>query len=171
MHELAANEKTTPVMIYTENTLIHGQVVTREIVRVHILPRTEGAPNYVHLLNAQIIRPDNAAKTLKFDELFTPLSEVIGFHVAPNIEFELDYEESEENRRLVPVKVAMGSFLLDSKIRISTQTALNTSLAVTRSAWLSLYEVNISNTYLAQMNMQAKMILVRPQKVSFGLVE
>ena len=171
MYELAENEKTTPVMIYTEDTLIHGQIVTREIVRVHILPRTEGAPNYIHLLNAQIIRPDNAAKTLKFDELFTPLSEVIGFHVAPNVELDLDYEESEENRRLMPLKVAMGSFLLNSKIRISTQTALKTSLEVTRTTWLSLYDASISNTYLAQMNVQAKMILVRPQKVSFGLVE
>ena len=170
MYEVAANEKMTPVMVYTEDTLIHGQIVTRDIVRVHILLRTEGAPNYLHLLNAQIIRPDNAAKTVKSDALFVPIGEVIGFHVAPNVEIDLDYEESEGNRRMLPVKVTMGSFLLDGAIRISTQTELKTSLEVSRITWLSLYNISISNTYLAQMKVQAEMILVRPEKVSFGLM-
>ncbi len=171
MYQLDPNEKKTPVVLYTEDTLIHGEVITKKIVRVPILLRTEGAPKYLHLLNAQIIRPDNATNVSKFDELLTPVSELVGFHVAPNIEVELDYEEGQANRRMLPLKVAMGSFLLDSKIRISTQTELDKSLEVMRSDWLSLYDARISNAYLTQMKVTSAMILVRPEKVSFGIME
>ena len=170
MYELKANEKATPVVVYTENTLIHGEIVTRDIVRVNILMRTEGAPNYLHLLNAQIIYPDNATKIVKFAELFVPATEAIGYHVAPGTEIELDYDKSEENRKMQPVKAAMGSFFIDSKIRISTHTDLSTTLDVSRTAWLSLYEAEITNTYLSQMKVEAKMILIRPEKILFGLV-
>jgi len=169
MYELQANEKTTPVVVYTEDTLIHGEIVTRDIVRVNILMRTEGAPNYLHLLNAQIIHPDNATKIVKFAELFVPATEVIGFHVAPGTEIELDYDANEENRRMQPIKASMGSFFVESKVRISTHTDLGTTLDVSRTAWLSLYEAQITNTYLPQMNVSAEMILVRPKKVAFGL--
>ena len=170
MYELKANEKATPVVVYTEDTLIHGEIVTRDIVRVNILMRTEGAPNYLHLLNAQIIHPDNATKIVKFAELFVPATEVIGFHIAPGTEVELDYDKHEENRRMQAVKVVMGSFFIDSKIRISTHTDLGTTLDVSRTAWLSLYEAQITNTYLVQMNVPAEMILIRPEKISFGLI-
>ena len=169
MYELKPDEKLTAVMAYTENALFHGQIVTREIVRVNILLRTEGAPGYLHLLNAQLIRPGSTPKTIKFDEFFVPTKEVIGFHVAPGEDSNLDYDETEVNRRMSAVKVVMGSFLVDSKIRISTQTDFSTSLEVSRTDWLSLYEASISNLYLSQMSVQTAMLLVRPEAVSFGV--
>ena len=171
MYELKPNEVKTPVMLYTENSLIHGLIITRDIIRVPIFPRTESVPRYFHLLNAQQIHPADTVKTIKLNELFVPTSEVIGFHVAPNIDVELDYEETEANRRLVPVRALLGSFMLESKFRISTLTALDISLEVTKTKWLSLYEATITNPYLAQMNIQVPMFLVRPEKVAFGLLE
>ena len=171
MYELKSNEKSTDVIIYTADSLIYGQVVTRDIVPVHILLRTEGAPTYLHLLNAKIIRPANASKITKLPELFFPVAEAVGFHVAPNVEASVDYDEGEENRRMFPVKVIMGIFFLDSKIRISTKTELDTTLEVSRATWLSLYDVRVSCSYLAQMNVFSSMILVRPEKTAFGLTE
>ena len=170
MYELKPNEVRTPVMLYTESTLMHGEVITRDIVRVQIFPRTESVPRYLHLLNAQQIHPGTTVRTAKFDELFVPATEIIGFHVAPNIEIELDYEESEANRRMVPVRALLGTFMLESTIRISTQTAFDNSLEVTSASWLSLYDAKISNPYLTQMNIQVPMLLVRPEKISFGIV-
>ena len=171
MYELKPNEIKTPVMLYTENSLIHGMVITRDIIRISIYPRTESVPRYMHLLNAQQIHPADTVKSMKFNELFVPTTEIIGFHAAPNIEVELDYEESEANRRLVPVRALLGSFMLKSNIRISTQTELDNSLEVTTSSWLSLYEGSITNPYLPQMNVKVPMLLVRPEKVAFGLIE
>ena len=168
MYELKSNEVKTPVMLYTDNELIHGQVITRDIVRVSIFPRTESVPRYLHLMNAQRIHPGDTVKTMKFDDLFVPEAEVVGFHVAPNIEVELDYDEGEENRRMVPVRALLGSFVIESKIRISTQTAFDNSLEVTRINWLSLYEASITNPYLPQMNVKVPMLLVRPEKITFG---
>jgi len=170
MYELKPDEKTTSVMVYTEEALYHGQIVTRDFSRVNIFLRTEGAPNYLHLLNAQMIRPGSTPRTINFDEIFIPTIKVIGFHVGPDIENELDYDPMEENRMMAHVKVVLGSFLLESKIRISTQTDLSTSLEVSRVKWLSLYEASITNLYLAQMKVQTPLLLVRQDNVSFGLI-
>ena len=170
MYELKTNEKATPVMIYTESTLIHGKIVTKDFVRVNIFLRTEGAPNYLHLLDAHIIRLGSTVKTMKFDEIYVPIGEIVGFHVAPGIEIELDYEENEANRRMVDMKALLGSCEMSCKIRISTQSDLVNFLETTRSKWLSLYEASNTNPYLPQMKTQAPMLLVRPERTSFGSV-
>ena len=171
MYILKNNEKATPVMVYTESTLIHGQVVTTEFLRVNIWLRTEGAPKYIHMLNAQMIYPGAAVKTVKFDEIFIPTGEIIGFHVAPGVEVELDYDPGEANRMVIAVSAIAGSFVIKSQMRISSQTELRTSLEVARTNWLSLYEAQITNPFLPQMNVQVPMLLVQPEKVPFGLVE
>lgn len=170
MYTLKDNEKKTSVMAYTEDALIYGEAVSTKIVRVNIWMRTDSAPKYVHLLNVQIVRPGNSVKTMKFDEMFMPTSELVAFHVAPGIEIDLDYEEGESNRMMQPVKVILGSFVVESVVRISTQTELGNSLEVGRTNWLSLYEAQISNPYLPQMNVPVEMLLVRPEKVGFGLM-
>lgn len=169
MYDLQENEKITSVMVYTDDAFYHGKIISRDIVRVEILLRTEGAPLYLHLFEAQMIRPGSAIKTKNFSELFIPVKAIICFHTAPDVKVELDYDEYEENRRLVPVTIAISSFLLDSKIRISTQTELTQSLEVTRSTWLTLYDATITNPYLAQMNIQIPMLLVRPEKATVGI--
>ncbi|MBT3321914.1 MAG: hypothetical protein HN392_06475 [Anaerolineae bacterium] len=171
MRELNEDEKKTPVVIYTEEALLHGQIITREMMRVHIMLRTDSAPSFLHLQETQIVRIGDTVKTTKFDEIYFPTHKIIGFHVSPEDEIDLDYDKKEANRRMVPVRAAMGPFLIDSKIRISTQTELSASLEVSRSAWLSLYDATISTPYLAQMNMQVPMLLIRPEKVGFGTVE
>jgi len=171
MYTLKENEKATPIIAYTEDTVIYGKIVTRNIVPVPILLRMEGAPNYIHLINAQIIRPDDPSKALKFSELLAPSQELIAYHVAPGVPVELDYEESEPNRRMVNLKVTMGSFAANCQLRISTKTELTTSLEVSHTSWLSLYNGFITNTYLEAMKVSTPMFLVRPEKVAFGIIE
>ena len=170
MYELKPNEVKTPVMLYTESTLMHGEIVTRDIVRVQIFPRTESVPRYLRLLNAQQIHPGATVRTAKFDEIFIPATEAIGFHVAPNIEIDLDYDEGEASRRMVPVRALLGTFILESNMRISTQTEFDNSLEVTSASWLSLYDASITNPYLPKMNIRVPMLLVRPEKISFGIM-
>ena len=171
MYELKDDEKITPVMLYTEDALYHGRLITRKMVRVNIFLRTEGAPTYLHLREAQIINPGNTIRTKKFDEIFVPTKSIIGFHTAPEVEIELDYEVQEKNRRMMPVTAILSSFSIYSSIRISTQAVLSSALDIIRMEWFSLYDAKITNPYLPQMNVQVPMLIMRPEKVSLGLME
>ncbi|MBC8336252.1 MAG: hypothetical protein ISR59_03255 [Anaerolineales bacterium] len=170
MYKLKPDEKLTPVMVYTDAAVFNGSVVTKKIARVNTWLRTEGAPTFLRLLNAQMIRPDNPDRIIKFDEQFIPVPSIIGFHVGQGIENEVDYDEHEENRMMEHVKVVLGSFLVEGKIRISTQTDLNSSIEQYRIAWSSIYHATISNFYLSKLNIQTELMLVRHEGVSFGII-
>ncbi len=171
MKPLAPDEKTALVMLYTHNMLVRGEIVIKESLRVSIWLRTQGVPNYIHLHSPNVILLGGTPpKSLAYSEVFVPTAEVIGFHLAPPAQDPLDYDVSEANRRMQPVDMLVGSFMLKAKLRISTQTELATFLDVSRSSWTSVYEVDITNPYLPQFNVHTPMMLVNPNHVSFGLV-
>ena len=170
MKPLAPDEKTALVMMYTHNMLVRGEVVTKESLRVSIWLRTQGVPNYIHLIKPQVILfGGSPPKSLAYSEIFIPTAEVFGFHLAPPEHDPLDYDATETNRMMQPVDIMIGSFLVKAKIRISTQTDIATSLDVQRASWMSIYEADISNPYLPQFSVQVPMLLVNPSHVSFGM--
>jgi hypothetical protein len=172
MYTLRPDEKTTPVMLYTQDSLVRGDVVTKQsVLRVNIWLRTDGAPNYMHVLKPQVIVFGGmTVKPLTFSEIFFPTSQLIGFHTLPPIDETLDYDPSEANRMMQDVQVLMGTFVVKGKIRISTHSELAASLEVARISWMSLYDAEIANPYLPQMPpMQVPMMLVSPNHVAFGL--
>jgi hypothetical protein len=170
MYTLAADEKTTLVLAYTHNLLVRGEAVTKDNVRVGVWLRTDGAPNYIHLLNAQVlVFGGGAPKSLSYSEFFLPVQDVVIFHAAPPSNEPLDYSPDEKNRSMDTVSVLLGTFILKGKIRYSSQTGLGSSLEVARTAWMSLYEVDVSNPSLPQLAMHVPMLLMRPTQVSFGV--
>lgn len=170
MKPLAPDEKTALVMLYTHNMLVRGEIVIKENLRVSIWLRTQGVPNFIHLHNPNVILfGGTPPKSLAYSEVFIPTAEVIAFHLVPPVQEPLDYDASETNRRMQPVDMLVGSFMLKAKLRISSQTELATYLDVSRSSWLSVYEANISNPYLPQFGVQVPMLLVNPDHVSFGM--
>jgi len=173
MYVLRPDEKTTPVMIYTQNTLVRGEVVTKQsVLRVNIWLRTDGAPKYMHILKPQVIVfGGTPVKPLSYSELYFPTSQAIGFHTLPPANEPLDYEADEANRMMQVVDVLVGTFVMKGNIRISTHTELGQSLEVARLSWMSLYDVNIMNPYLPQMPpMFVPMVLVNPEHVAFGVM-
>lgn len=174
MYILRPDERTTPVMLYTHESVVRGEVVTKESVhRINIWLRTDGAPKYMHLLKAQVLSfGGGPVKPLSYSELYFPTSQLIGFHTLPPTNEPLDYEENEANRMMQPVDVLLGTFVMKGKIRISTQTEVGTSLEVARITWMSVYDATITNPYLPQMPpMNISMVLVNPMHVAFGLNE
>jgi hypothetical protein len=170
MYTLASDEKATLVLAYTHSMLIRGEAVTKDNVRVNVWLRTDGAPNYIHLLNAQVlVFGGGAPKSLSYTEFFLPTQDVVVFHVAPPSNEALDYDPNEKNRSMDTVSVLLGTFMLKGKIRYSAQTGLGSSLEVARTMWMSLYEVDVSNPYLPQLAMHVPMMLLRPTQVSFGV--
>lgn len=172
MYVLRPDEKTTPVMLYTQHSVVRGEVVTKQsVLRINLWLRTDGAPRYVHILKPQVlVFGGSPTKALSYSEIYFPTSEVIAFHILPPIEEPLDYDPNEANRTMEVVELLVGTFVMKGKIRISTQTEVSVSLEVARVSWMSVYDVWISNPYLPQMPaLQVPMVLVNPNHAAFGV--
>ncbi|HUH97182.1 MAG TPA: hypothetical protein VLZ89_07485 [Anaerolineales bacterium] len=171
MYKPGPDEKTSTVMFYSASAFVHGDVLTKGNVRVSIWLRTQGVPNYIHLLKTQVLLfGGTPPKSIAYDELFFPVTEIIGFHLAPPLADPLDYDQNEANRTMVGVNCLIGAFAVKGKLRISTQTDFATSIEVGRSMWLSIYDAEITNPFLTQMpSIHVPMLLARPERVSFGL--
>ncbi|GAB4461902.1 MAG: hypothetical protein OHK0041_25620 [Anaerolineales bacterium] len=172
MYVLRPDEKTTPVMLYTHDTVVRGEAVSKQNVpRMNIWLRTDGAPKHMHLLKPQVIVfGGTPVRPLTFDELFFPTSQLIAYHTLPPTEEPLDYDPGEANRVMQEVDVLVGTFVVRGKIRISAQTELATSLEVARVSWMSVYEAEIANPYLPQMAVvKTPMMLVNPERVAFAV--
>ena len=170
MTTLASEEKSTLVMVYTQNSLVRGEVITKENVRVSIWLRTDAAPNFFHVQNAQVLFfGSGPVKSSNYSEIYVPSAAVIAFHLSPPAQEPLDYEEGEKNRAVETVSATVGTFIFKGKIRFSAQSGIASSLEMIKS-WMSMYEVEITNPSLPQMPaIQVPMLLVHPGQVSFGL--
>jgi len=170
MRQLEADEKTAVVMVYTDNMLAHGEIIARESTRVSIWLRMDGVPNFIHLYKPHVISfAGSVPKTSTFSEIFVPTTQISAFHLAPPAQDTLDYDATEGNRIMQPLDVMLGSFIVKGRMRISTQSDVSTSLDVSRSPWVSIYEAEIVNPNLPQFNVRVPFLLVNPSRVSFGM--
>lgn len=171
MDPLAPDEKSTMVMIYTQNTLVRGAVVTKESTRVEIWPRTQGIPNFIRVFNPSVLLfGGNPPKPLTHAEILVPAPAMLGFHLAPPTSTPLDYDENEKNRSMEPISFLMGTFTVKGHIRVTNAAAIINSLDVAFNSWLSIYNSEISNPFLPQMPpMPVPMMLIHPRQVSFLL--
>lgn len=172
MYILRPDEKTTPVMFYTQQSVVRGEVVTKQsVLRINIWLRTDGAPRYMHILKPHIlVFGGGAPKAVTYSEIYYPTQEGIAFHTLPPTNEELDYDPNEANRTMEPVELLVGTFIMKGKIRISTQTEIAASLEMARVAWMSVYDVQITNPQLPQMApLQVSMVLVNPNRVGYAL--
>ena len=169
MENLAPDEKSTLVMVYTLNMLVRGEVVTKESARVSVWPRTQGVPNLVRILKPSIMMlSGNPPKSLSYSEIYIPTATMIGYHLAPPLVEGLDYDENEKNRSMVPISLIMGSFIVKGHMRMSTTTTIATGLEVAFNGWLSIYDSEITNPFMPQMPpMSVHMLLISPNRINF----
>ncbi len=170
MSPLAPDEKSTLVMLYTQNALIRGEAITKENVRVGIWLRTEAAPRYIHLLKPQVISSNaGPVRVVNYSEIFIPTSILIAFHLAPPAQSPLDYDENEKNRAMEPVTVDVGAFLFKGIVRFSAQSGFGPTLEMAKVPWMSMYSVEITNPNLPHMPpISVPMVLINPAQVSFA---
>ena len=171
MIALAPDEKSSLVMVYTQNFLAHGEVVTKESVRVSTWLRTQGVPEYIHLFKPSVLHFGGGGfKTLTFSEMFLPVSTIIAFHLAPPAADPMDYAANEPNRILVPLTALPGTFQLKGYLRISSLGNLSTSIELAHSDWLSVYNVDVTNHSMPQMQpIHVPLILINPKYVSLAI--
>ena len=171
MTTLAPDEKSTMVMTYTHNMLVRGEVVTKQNVRVSTWLRTQGVPEYIHLFKPTVLHfGSGVVKALTYAEVFVPVSTVIAFHLVPPVTESLDYAADETNRIMVPVTALPGTFLFKGFFRIAALGTLSNSIELAHSDWSSIYNVDVTNTSMPQMQpIHVPMILINPKQVSLAI--
>jgi hypothetical protein len=171
MATLSPDEKSTMVMIYTQNMLAHGELVTKQGVRVSTWLRTQGVPEFIPLFKPAVLHfGGGGVKTLTYSEIYVPASTVIAFHLAPPASEPPDYAEDEQNRIMVPVTGLAGTFQFKGYLRISSLSDLTTSIEQAHSSWLSIYNVDVMNHSMPQMQpIHVPMILMDPKQVSLAI--
>jgi hypothetical protein len=167
---LPADEKITPVMIYTTNSLVRGGLITKESIRVCVWLRMAGAPEFIHLKNANVIQFGLSLNSQNFIDYFISTPLVNAFHLVPPAEEPLDYDVTETNRKMESVVVMVGSFRFSGTIRMSASSDLATHLAIVHTPLLSIYDIEITNPNLQAMGViKVPFALVRTNQVTFGV--
>ncbi len=169
-YTLASGDKATIVMAYTANSLVRGEVITKEFVRVSTWLRTQGAPEYIQFFNAQVLLFSGSApaQNLTFRDLVVPAATIIGYHIAPPAKDPVDYDETERNRKMEPLTILIGSFRFNGFMRISSQATIAHHLDIAHETLASVYEIDISNPSVQSMAMHIPMMLVRPNLAMLG---
>ena len=151
----AEGEKITPAMVYTQNTLIWGDLYSKEAIKVSVWLRTTMAPQYLTIRQAQVITLGGAGpiKPVGYDELHVPTPQVIAYHIKP----------PDRDPALV------GSFRFDGTVRMSNQTTLERYLDVTSENYTMIYDVGISQPAIPAMGViHVPMALVKRDVVAFA---
>jgi hypothetical protein len=171
MATLSPEEKSTIVMLYTQNMLIRGGVVTKKGVRVSTWLRTQGVPEYIHLFKPTVIHfGSGVIKTLSYAEIYVPVTTILAFHLAPPGNEPLDYDPNETNRVMVPATSLLGTFQFKGSLRISSLGTLSTSIELAHSSWMSVYDVDVTNHSMPQMQpIHVPMILISPKQVDLAV--
>jgi hypothetical protein len=171
MATLSADEKSALVMTYTQNMLVRGEVITRQGVRVSTWLRTQGVPEYIHMFKATVLHfGSGVVKALTYAEVYVPVSTVIAFHLVPPVNEPMDFSADEENRIMVPVTALPGTFQFKGYFRIATKATLSNSIELAHSQWSSIYNVDVTNPSMPQMQpIHVPMILMNPKQVSLAI--
>lgn len=165
---LAPGNKSSSIMIYNQTHLVRGEVVTPESMRVSTWLRTQSAPDYIHIYNAHVFQQgiSGPAQSRSFPEIYFPTNLVSAYHLIPPATDPVDYDPSEPNRKVMPVMVLIGGFSLIGNIRMTINTSLSRFLNVNREAYISLYDIDISNPAIPAMGViHVPLALIRNRSV------
>lgn len=171
LYTLGEDDKATPVMIYTDNNLMVGEVVTKKIIRVSTWMRTPMVPQYIAIYSAQIIDLSSGGtpKSQSFGEIFLPSHRVVAFHMRPPESDPLDYDPDEPMRRMEPVTALIGAFRFDGFVRMSTQTDLESYLDVIKESFTSIYDIKVTSPNIPAFKpFQIPFALLRRDRVIFA---
>jgi hypothetical protein len=170
-YSLGDEDKATHVMVYTESSLIVGEVVTKKVIRVSTWLRTPMVPQYIAVYSAQIVdlSSGSSPKSLTFDTLYLPSHQVIAFHMRPPEIDPLDYDPDEPMRKMELVTALIGPFRFDGSVRMSTQTGLDSYLDVIKEDFTSIYDIWASSPNLPSLKpFQVPFALLRRDRVIFA---
>jgi hypothetical protein len=159
------------MMVYTNTSMTKGEFISKEVVRVGTWLRTVSGISYISLFRAQsMTSTGTTAQVASFSELHIPINQLVGYHILPPAQEPLDYDPTEPHRKMESLILTFGPFRALCKLRIGETSSLSIHLKTSREAYMSIYEVEVSNPSLPNMAaIKAPMMLVQPSLVTFAI--
>jgi hypothetical protein len=146
-YRLAPDEKVAQVMVYTDNSLLWGELVVKSIIRVSTWLRTSAIPDWLTLYNANLLVTSQGAssKPVTFTEMHVSVPQIIAFHLMPPAQDPIDFDPTELNRRMEPVNAIFSTFVVKANLRISANATLKKYIELNRETFSGLYDAEISS--------------------------
>ena len=140
-YALESNQKATQVMIGTPDTLIWGDLITREQTRVSTFLNTL-AEEFVPLLDAKVLflAPVQQVPPVQKSRVHIKLEEVLFFYEMGESE---PLPEQTETRRLEVIEVFVASYRIEGMILKSPIADLHTMLLVAKELYTPVYKASI----------------------------
>ncbi len=171
-YQLGPEDKVLPVMVYFPNGVARGEMIIKQTIRMATWLRAATAADYLRLYKAHVLILAGGAslQSLAVPELFIPVPQILAAHTTPPAQEGLDYDASEPNRKMQPILAMLGSFRIHANMRMAAATTLASHLTTIKEAFLSIYDVEISNPGIPNMGVvRSPLLLVRPTMVMFAL--
>lgn len=151
-YTLAEDEKAAALMLYSANALIWGEVVVKQAIRVSTWLRTNAAPDKIVLYNAKLLLTTTQnSQPVGFPEMIIPVPSINAYHLIPPASDPLDYDPTEPNRTMLPVTILIGSSRVSGKMRMTQSSNVKKYLDITREAFTSIYDAEITNLLLPML--------------------
>ncbi|GIV66235.1 MAG: hypothetical protein AB1457_01445 [Chloroflexota bacterium] len=167
----APDEKVVPLMVYLPGKFLWGEVVVKEAIRVSTWLRTNVAPEVLTLFNAKMLFPAGGTKPkpISHTQLSIFANQIIAYHLIPPHQESPDFDPTEPNRIMEPVTLWVDTFRFDGHLRLSALSSVSKYLDVTREAFTSLYDVEISNPLLPDLGiLKVPYLIVRQNMALYG---
>ena len=151
---LKYGETTTAMMFYTANSLIWGNIIHHEEILPSRILVGITIPEFVSVYQAKILftQPNFISTPISHSELHIPTQKIIGYHLMPPQIDQIDYDETEPNRKMEPLTAYLGAFTLRGSIRISEVTTVKSNIEVLKAEFLTLYDLEISHSHKKEMS-------------------
>lgn len=165
------DEKLIPVMIYTPQKLIWGQLIAKQAIRVSTWMQMGMAPTYMSVADAQtmIFGAGQSTKTLQSSVVHVQTRQIIAYHLLPPASEAPYYDINEPNRKMEPTTAFVGIFRFDCTIRIAQQSELSIYLGVAKGTFLPIFDVLMSCPVLPSLKgIRAPFALVRQDAAIFA---
>lgn len=146
MPALAPDEKITMVMIYLDQGIVWGNVISKSQIRVSTWLRTSAAPDFLTLYQANFLLTygGTSQKPIQYPVIHIPTPKVLAFHIMPPNSDPVDYDPTEPNRTMEKAGLIVGGFIFEGFIRIASISNLNSYIDVTKEEYSTLYDLSIT---------------------------
>jgi hypothetical protein len=138
---LAPDEKATQVMIGTADTLMWGDLVTKQAVRMSAYLNTT-ADDYVPLRDAKILflAPREQTAPIERSSVHIRQDEILLFFVMHDEE---PLPEETQTRRYEPIEAIIGAFQMEGSILKAPISNIQNLLLVSKAVYMPIYSATV----------------------------
>ena len=165
------DKKLVPIMIYTPQKLIWGQLITKKMIRVSTWLQTEMASTYMDLVDTQILLfgAGREVRSMKFPILHIETHQVLAYHLLPPADESPYYNPDTPNRKMEFVTTVVGVFRFNCNLRIAEGSDIQAYLGVKKGDFLPIFNATMTCPLLPSIKrVRTPFALIRQDSAIFG---